>query len=164
MNLYTDFINTPIGQVQLVTDNNAVLLLDFADNQTRIKTLLEKRFTNYSLEPKTLAWTQTVADYFAGNLKALHHIPTQTGGTAFQQRVWQALLQIPIGTTWSYLELARFIGNEKATRAVGMTNGLNPISLILPCHRVIGANGKLTGYASGIERKQWLLEHERTFG
>ena len=163
MNLYTDFIDTPIGKMQLVANDNAVLLLDFADNRKRIETLLEKRFKSYSLETKPLVYTQLVKNYFTGDLAGLHSIPTETGGTAFQQQVWQSLLQIPIGSTWSYLALATRIGNPKATRAVGMTNGLNPISLILPCHRVIGANGKLTGYAGGLERKKWLLEHERMF-
>ncbi len=163
MNLFTDFLETPIGQMQLVANEKAVVLLDFADNTERIAKLLEQRFGVYNLEPRELAFTQTVQNYFAGQLKALHNIPTETGGTVFQQQVWQALLQIPIGQTWSYLALATHIGNQKATRAVGMTNGLNPISLILPCHRVIGANGKLTGYAGGIERKKWLLEHESRF-
>lgn len=161
MNLQTDFLESPIGQVQLVAHQEAVVVLDFADNTERIKKLLEKRFGTYLLEPQVLPWTNMVNNYFAGQLEALHEIPTDTGGTVFQKRVWQALLEIPIGRTWSYLEVAKFIGNPTATRAVGMTNGLNPISLILPCHRVIGANGKLTGYAGGMERKRWLLEHEQ---
>jgi methylated-DNA-[protein]-cysteine S-methyltransferase len=160
MNLQTDFFETPIGRMQLVANEKAVLLLDFADNAERIAKLLVKRFGAYSLEPRSLIWTDTIQNYFAGELEALHQIPTDTGGTIFQQRVWQTLQKIPIGRTWSYLELAQFIGQPTATRAVGMTNGLNPISLILPCHRVIGANGKLTGYAGGLERKRWLLEHE----
>jgi methylated-DNA-[protein]-cysteine S-methyltransferase len=160
MNLQTDFLESPIGQIQLVAHQEAVVLLDFADNTERIKKLLEKRFGTYTLETRELPWTKTVQNYFAGQLEALHSIPTDTGGTAFQQLVWQTLLKIPIGQTWSYLDVAKFIGKPTATRAVGMTNGLNPISLILPCHRVIGANGKLTGYAGGMERKRWLLEHE----
>jgi methylated-DNA-[protein]-cysteine S-methyltransferase len=82
-------------------------------------------------------------------------------GTVFQQRIWEALKAIPYGTTMSYGELAQQIGQPKASRAVGLANGRNPISIIVPCHRVIGANGKLTGYGGGIERKQWLLNHER---
>jgi methylated-DNA-[protein]-cysteine S-methyltransferase len=160
MNLLTDTIPSPIGEVQLVSSNSAVLLLDFSDNTNRIQKLLEKRFGSYTLTQKRLEWSKAVQDYFAGNFSALESIPTDTGGTAFQQRVWTALRQIPAGQTWSYLAMARFIGQPTATRAIGTTNGLNPISLILPCHRVIGANGKLTGYAGGIERKRWLLEHE----
>jgi methylated-DNA-[protein]-cysteine S-methyltransferase len=162
MNLYTDTIPTPIGAVQLVSSQNAVVLLDFADNSERIQKLLEKRFGNCVLNPKPLEWSKAVQDYFSGNFSALETIPTDTGGTDFQQRVWKSLRQIPVGQTWSYLAVAQFIGQPTATRAVGMTNGLNPISLILPCHRVIGANGKLTGYAGGMERKRWLLEHENS--
>ncbi len=160
MKLQTDFLETPIGVIQLVANQEAVVLLDFADNTERIQKLLEKRFGICTLEPRALSWTSTVQAYFAGQLEALHNIPTDTGGTAFQQSVWEALLKIPIGQTWSYLEVAKYIGKPSATRAVGMTNGLNPIGLILPCHRVIGSNGKLTGYAGGLERKRWLLEHE----
>jgi methylated-DNA-[protein]-cysteine S-methyltransferase len=160
MNLFTDTIPSPIGAIQLVSSGNAVVLLDFADNTERIKKLLEKRFGQYTLTPKPLEWSKAVQAYFAGNFSELETIPTDTGGTDFQQRVWSALRQIPVGQTWSYLALAQLIGQPTATRAVGMTNGLNPIALILPCHRVIGANGKLTGYAGGMERKRWLLEHE----
>jgi methylated-DNA-[protein]-cysteine S-methyltransferase len=88
-------------------------------------------------------------------------VPLQMQGTVFQQRIWEALKAIPYGTTMSYGELAQQIGQPKASRAVGLANGRNPISIIVPCHRVIGANGKLTGYGGGIERKQWLLNHER---
>jgi methylated-DNA-[protein]-cysteine S-methyltransferase len=160
MNLFTDTIASPIGDVQLVSSHHAVVLLDFADNTERIQKLLEKRFGQYILNPKPLEWSKAVQNYFAGDCSALETIPTDTGGTDFQKRVWQALRQIPVGQTWSYLEVAQHIGQPTATRAVGMTNGLNPISLILPCHRVIGANGKLTGYAGGMERKRWLLTHE----
>jgi methylated-DNA-[protein]-cysteine S-methyltransferase len=163
MNLYTDVLETSIGAIQLVATEQAVVLLDFADNTERIQKLLVKRFGTFTLEPRALVWTKTVEAYFAGQLEALHSIPTDTGGTDFQQTVWQALLKIPIGQTWSYLDMAKYIGQPSATRAVGMTNGLNPISLILPCHRVIGSNGKLTGYAGGLERKKWLLEHESGF-
>jgi methylated-DNA-[protein]-cysteine S-methyltransferase len=160
MNLYSDFLESPIGVMQLVANEKAVVLLDFADNSERISKLLEKRFMAYTLKPRELPWTNAVKNYFTGELEALHGIPTDTGGTDFQQAVWQALQKIPIGRTWSYLEMAKHIGKPAATRAVGMTNGMNPISLILPCHRVIGSNGKLTGYAGGLERKRWLLEHE----
>jgi methylated-DNA-[protein]-cysteine S-methyltransferase len=98
-------------------------------------------------------------EYFAGT-RTRFDLPIEPEGTEFQQRVWQALQQIPYGTTISYQELARRIGDEKAVRAVGMANSLNPISIIIPCHRVIGADGSLTGYGGGIERKRWLLQHE----
>jgi methylated-DNA-[protein]-cysteine S-methyltransferase len=102
-----------------------------------------------------------VADYFAGDLEALGRIAWALGGgSAFQQDVWRALATIPAGQTTSYGALARRIGRPAAVRAVGMANGANPIGLVLPCHRVIGANGALTGYGGGLQRKRWLLEHE----
>lgn len=99
--------------------------------------------------------------YFAGELKALDAIEVRTGGTAFQRSVWTALRSIPVGETRSYGQLASAIGSPSAVRAVGLANGANPVGLIVPCHRVIGANGALTGYAGGLERKRWLLAHER---
>ena len=164
MKLQSATLETPIGAMRLVARDEKLVLLDFAENIARIDKLLEKRFPKYALEPAPLPkFSHAVSAYFAGELSLIHKLPVDSGGTAFQQAVWQALLEIPIGATWSYLELARCIGNAGAVRAVGMTNGLNPISLALPCHRVIGANGSLTGYAGGLERKKWLLEHEAKF-
>jgi methylated-DNA-[protein]-cysteine S-methyltransferase len=100
--------------------------------------------------------------YFAGRLRAFD-VALSSEGSAFQHRVWRGLLEIPFGATESYGQLARRIGNEKASRAVGLANGRNPIGIIVPCHRVVGANGSLTGYGGGLTRKQWLLEHERRF-
>lgn len=164
MKLQSATLETPIGAMKLVVRDEKLVLLDFADNAARIHKLLEKRFASYTLEPAALpAFSSAVRAYFAGELSLIRTLPVDSGGTAFQQRVWNALKGIPVGVTWSYLELARAIGNAGAVRAVGMTNGLNPISLALPCHRVIGANGSLTGYAGGLERKKWLLEHEAKF-
>jgi methylated-DNA-[protein]-cysteine S-methyltransferase len=98
--------------------------------------------------------------YFGGDLAALDAIEVDTGGTSFQQDVWRALREIPVGKTVSYGELARRIGRPSATRAVGLTNGLNPCAVVVPCHRVIGADGSLTGFGGGLHRKRWLLEHE----
>jgi len=97
--------------------------------------------------------------YFAGERRAFE-LPLAADGTAFQQRVWAALAEIPFGETRSYADVARQLGQPGASRAVGMANGRNPISIIVPCHRVIGANGTLTGYGGGLERKRWLLRHE----
>jgi methylated-DNA-[protein]-cysteine S-methyltransferase len=99
--------------------------------------------------------------YFAGNLTAIDDLPVATGGTDFQRQVWRALRQIPCGETISYGELARRIDRPAAVRAVGLANGSNPISVVVPCHRVIGSDGSLTGYGGGIERKRWLLTHEQ---
>ncbi len=98
--------------------------------------------------------------YFEGDLAALARVLVETGGTAFQRKVWAALRRIPAGTTATYGQLAAAIGNANASRAVGMANGSNPVAIVVPCHRVIGAGGGLTGYAGGTDRKRWLLTHE----
>ncbi|GGB27306.1 methylated-DNA--protein-cysteine methyltransferase [Flexivirga endophytica] len=100
-----------------------------------------------------------LTEYFAGD-RTEFDLPLHPKGTEFQQRVWRALCDIPFGRTWSYGELAQHIGSPTASRAVGLANGRNPISIVIPCHRVIGANGSMTGYGGGIERKRWLLAHE----
>jgi methylated-DNA-[protein]-cysteine S-methyltransferase len=162
VNLAFDQLETPIGVVVLAVHEDQLVMVDFADNETRYRGLLEKRFGTYTLEltANPNGFTRALQAYFAGDLSVIHNLPVDTGGTAFQARVWQTLKQIPAGETWSYLQLAQAIEQPSAVRAVGMTNGLNPISLVLPCHRVIGANGNLTGYAGGLQRKAWLLEFE----
>jgi methylated-DNA-[protein]-cysteine S-methyltransferase len=102
-----------------------------------------------------------IDDYFAGDLDAIDAIAVRLHGTQFQRQVWTALRDIPVGTTISYKELATRIGRPTATRAVGLANGSNPVAIVVPCHRVIGANGTLTGYGGGLDRKRWLLAHER---
>ncbi len=99
--------------------------------------------------------------YFNGELRAFS-LPLAPSGTSFQRQVWSGLQDIPYGETWSYSQLARHIGQPGASRAVGLANGRNPIAIIIPCHRVIGANGSLTGYGGGLDRKRWLLAHERS--
>jgi methylated-DNA-[protein]-cysteine S-methyltransferase len=100
------------------------------------------------------------ARYFDGDLAALDALAVDPGGTAFQSKVWTGLRRIAAGTTWSYADLAQHVGSPAAVRAVGAANGANPIPLVLPCHRVIGKNGKLVGYGGGMDRKEWLLKHE----
>jgi methylated-DNA-[protein]-cysteine S-methyltransferase len=164
MKLRTDSLQTPIGEVQLVALDGKLVLVDFADNSVRIQSILEKRFGTFTLEVSPLPeFRAPLEAYFAGELKVIHTLPVDSGGTPFQREVWNTLLEIPAGTTWSYGQLAAHIGNPTAVRAVGATNGLNPISLVLPCHRVIGSSGALTGYAGGLHRKKWLLEHELKF-
>jgi methylated-DNA-[protein]-cysteine S-methyltransferase len=162
MNLSFDRLETPIGAVVLMALNAHLVLVDFEDNETRYRKILDKRFKTYTLEPTPNPhdFTKALGAYFAGDLSVIHNLPVDTGGTAFQARVWHTLKDIPAGDTWSYSQLAQALEQPSAVRAVGMTNGLNPISLVLPCHRVIGANGNLTGYAGGLKRKQWLLEFE----
>jgi len=103
---------------------------------------------------------RAVLAYFAGQLEAISKLPVARSGTEFQNQVWTALRQIPGGTTLSYGALAKEIGRPTAVRAVGLANGSNPIAIIVPCHRVVGANASLTGYGGGLERKRWLLQHE----
>ena len=105
--------------------------------------------------------TEAILKYFAGDLGAIDALPVETGGTPFQREVWRALREIPCGSTTSYGNLAEHIGRPAAVRAVGLANGANPIAVVVPCHRVIGSNGSLTGYGGGIERKRWLLDHEK---
>lgn len=101
-----------------------------------------------------------LARYFKGDLKAIDKLATDTGGTEFQRKIWRELRRIPCGKTISYAELAKRIGKPAAIRAAGLANGANPVSIVIPCHRVIGSGGSLTGYGGGIHRKQWLLAHE----
>jgi methylated-DNA-[protein]-cysteine S-methyltransferase len=105
-------------------------------------------------------YSNALEAYFAGDFEPIAKIKVRTAGTPFQQQVWSALCEIPAGTTLSYGQLAAKLGNPSASRAVGRANGLNPVAIVVPCHRVIGANGSLTGFGGGIERKKWLLDHE----
>jgi methylated-DNA-[protein]-cysteine S-methyltransferase len=162
MKLLFNTIQTPIGQVVLVVENQNLCFVDFEGNEQRMKQLLEKRFGRYQLEQakNPFGYSTKLEAYFTGDLSAVDDIPVSTGGTEFQQKVWLELREIPTGETRSYGAMAAKLGQPTASRAVGMTNGLNPISIVLPCHRVIAASGTLTGYAGGLERKKWLLEHE----
>ena len=103
---------------------------------------------------------RAISDYFLGDLCAIDSIPVTTGGTSFQREVWAALRTIQAGTTLSYRALARQLGRPKSVRAVGLANAANPVAIVVPCHRVIGTDGSLTGYGGGISRKRWLLTHE----
>lgn len=158
-----DRIATPLGEVLLVTDaDGAVRAFDFTDHEARMMTLLARHYGEARLTPGQApeAVRSAVAAYFDGDLTALDGLEVKTGGTNFQRAVWAALRTIPAGRTWSYRQLAQAIGRPAAVRAVGLANGANPIGVIVPCHRVVGANGTLTGYAGGLARKGWLLAHE----
>ena len=161
MKLEMDSVQSPIGQVILVARASELVFVDFEGNGRRMQRLLEARFGAYHLEKTLLPdFKSKLEAYFSGDLQAVNNLNLSTGGTEFQARVWRALREIPSGQTMTYGALAAKLDKPGASRAVGMINGLNPISIVLPCHRVIGANGTLTGYAGGLERKQWLLEHE----
>lgn len=163
MNLQLDRMETPLGTVLLVWEGSNLRALDFSDYEARMTKLLRQHYGDYELHEATApaSLRAPLTAYFAGDWAALDRIPVQTNGTEFQRAVWAALRTIPAGQTRTYGELAQQINRPAAVRAVGMTNGANPIGIVVPCHRVIGANGTLTGYAGGLVRKRWLLEHER---
>jgi methylated-DNA-[protein]-cysteine S-methyltransferase len=160
--LQFDTIDSPIGTILIVVDDKHMCALDFAECEQRMMTLLKRRYDQVHLTQVTdpCGFSSRVRNYFAGDYRCLDTIPVRTGGTPFQQQVWLALRSIAPGTTTTYSELAAKLGKPTAYRAVGRTNGLNPVGIVLPCHRVIGVDTSLTGYAGGIERKRWLLRHE----
>ena len=155
-------VGSPIGEVMVACHEGAVVALRFADQAGEITPILERRFPGCGIETGGRAGDAAarIRDYFAGDLHALDGLAVDTGGTPFQQSVWAQLRRIPAGRTASYREIAAAISAPTATRAVGAANGANPVGIIIPCHRVIGANGTLTGYGGGLDRKRWLLEHE----
>ncbi len=157
-------IATPIGtMLAAIDDQDRLRLVDWDDHRDRMQRLLKRHYGGkVVLKPggEDHPIAQRLRDYVAGNIAAIDGIPTACAGTAFQREVWAALREIPAGQTWSYADLARHIGRPKAVRAVGLANGANPIGIVVPCHRVIGADGSLTGYGGGVERKRWLLQHE----
>jgi methylated-DNA-[protein]-cysteine S-methyltransferase len=149
MKLYKAYYDSPVGIIEITGTEEGISSLIFVESKNDeeeypdcIKNCLEQ-----------------LDEYFEGKRKEFN-VKLMVEGTEFQKSVWNKLRNIPYGKTASYKDIAQEIGNEKAVRAVGSTNGKNPISIIVPCHRVIGANGKLTGYAGGLWRKEWLLEHE----
>jgi methylated-DNA-[protein]-cysteine S-methyltransferase len=162
-NFDVDRLSTPIGTALLVTDADGHLrALDWEDYETRMKELLRLHYGAVNLKPAQAPHEMrtALADYFKGDLDRLETIRWRVAGTPFQQKVWRALSKIPVGTTMSYGALAAKIKMPSAVRAVGHANGSNPISVVLPCHRLIGANGSLVKYGGGLERKRWLLQHE----
>jgi methylated-DNA-[protein]-cysteine S-methyltransferase len=152
---------TALGPVTAAVCDGRLVALTFSDRWPQAAARLGRRFgacAERRSDPTRLQ--ARLERYFGGGLNAFDGIALDPGGTDFQRSVWSALREIPAGTTTSYSELARRIGAPSAVRAVGAANGANPIWLIIPCHRAIGANGDLTGYAGGLDRKRWLLRHE----
>lgn len=165
LDLFIDRLATPIGELVVIADGDGALrTIDWSDHDKRMRQLLDRYYGNdrYTLtlkrDPGGL--TQAMRRYFKGEVGILKTLPVATTGTPFQNSVWTALRKIADGSTISYAELARRIGKPKAVRAAGLANGQNPISIVVPCHRVIGSDGSLTGYGGGLPRKQWLLAHE----
>lgn len=149
---------TPIGPVTLIAEGDELIAV-FMENHKHgpAAAAYGERVASDAL---LVGAAGQLTEYFAGD-RTEFDLPLRPIGTDFQQRVWRALCDIPFGKTWSYGELAMHIGSPTASRAVGLANGRNPISIVIPCHRVIGANGSMTGYGGGIERKRWLLDFER---
>ena len=160
--ILSDRIETPIGPLVLLAREGILLMLEFEDAEQRVEREMKARFRGEDHQPADdpFGFSSRIRAYFAGELSAIENIETDGGGTDFQKRVWSELTRIPCGVTISYVELARRLGDVKAVRAVGLANGRNPISIVVPCHRVIGADGSLTGYGGGVDRKRWLLVHE----
>jgi O-6-methylguanine DNA methyltransferase len=164
MNLYRVTFETPVGPMMALASHEALCALEFSSprRMSRLDARLKRWFSPYDIEDapnpilsRTDAWLRS---YFAGIDPG--DVPLDLRGGPFELRVWSALREIPRGQTASYGEIAKRIGAPSASRAVGMANGANPIALVVPCHRVIGTNGTLTGYGGGLERKRWLLTHE----
>jgi methylated-DNA-[protein]-cysteine S-methyltransferase len=161
-------LKTPIGAALVATDSEGRLrVFEWEDYADRMQSLLDRFYgagRARLIEGSSGRPAKPVLDrlkaYFAGDIPAIDAIAAESAGTEFQRKVWRTLREIPAGETWSYSRLAKRIGRPDAVRAVGFANGSNPISVVVPCHRVIGADGSLTGYGGGLKRKAWLLRHE----
>jgi methylated-DNA-[protein]-cysteine S-methyltransferase len=156
VNSYT-YVDSPIGRLLLKSDGECLTGV-YMDVPSKSPREMHGWVQDAKANPLPAAVRQ-LNEYFAGTRREFD-LPLRLEGTPFQQRVWQSLTEIPYGETWSYGELAKRIGNPNASRAVGLANGSNPIAILVPCHRVIGADGSLTGYGGGLDRKRWLLSHE----
>ena len=156
-------IQSPVGPLLMISDKAGVMrVLEFQDREERWRPTIARRFQDATMteKPGAFGHAEALARYFEGDIEAIDAIPTKATGSDFQLAVWRALREIPAGTTTSYGAIARKLGKPDAMRAVGLANGANPIAIVVPCHRVIGADGSLTGYGGGLERKRWLLAHE----
>ncbi|PWC20843.1 methylated-DNA--[protein]-cysteine S-methyltransferase [Brenneria roseae subsp. roseae] len=165
---FLDKMLTPIGELMIIADkNNHLRAVEWSEYEEKLYCSLNRRYRHipFSLQPchNPGGLTESLQRYFAGDLTVIETLPVASVGTEFQQQVWSQLRQIPAGQIMTYGTLAARLGRPTASRAVGMANGSNPVSIVVPCHRVIGANGALTGYAGGVHRKQWLLTHEGYF-
>jgi methylated-DNA-[protein]-cysteine S-methyltransferase len=150
--MYKAYYNSPIGIVEIVSDEKNIIELSFVENATG---------SNLQAVPEILkSALQQIEEYFQGK-RSEFDLKLKAEGTEFQQKVWKSLIEVPYGNTACYGEIAAAVGNSKASRAVGGANNKNKIAIIIPCHRIVGADGSLTGYAGGLWRKEWLLKHEK---
>ena len=161
--LHLQVIDSPIGPLTLATHAGRLCVLHFGDDRSAVEVMLRRWYGGQPLAvpPAPMPVVARLASYFGGETTALDGIDVELNGTPFQRRVWEALRSIRVGETVSYGDIARRIGAPTSVRAVGAANGANPVAIVVPCHRVIGTGGSLTGYGGGLERKRWLLQHER---
>jgi methylated-DNA-[protein]-cysteine S-methyltransferase len=168
MQLVRAIVSTPVGDMLALSSDDGLCALEFVGPEkrlTRLELRLQRHFPPHTIvdgDSNVLAGTRRWLEaYFAGASADITGLPLDMRGASFEQRVWQTLTRIPPGETTSYGAIAKALGSAGASRAVGAANGANPIAIIVPCHRVIGSNGSLTGYGGGLDRKTWLIDHER---
>jgi len=166
MRLYRSTVDTPVGPMLALASEAALCALEFypPDRLPRLEARLGRWFAPYQVEDRTNGVIDRARNwlrlYFAGTSADIDQLALDLRGASFERRVWAALTAIPPGETTTYGAVARSVGSDGGSRAVGLANGANPIAIVVPCHRVIGANGGLTGYGGGLDRKRWLLDHE----
>jgi methylated-DNA-[protein]-cysteine S-methyltransferase len=168
MEFLIDHLETPIGTMRIICDDTGNLrATDWDDHEDRMVRLLKIHYGGAAESIRRVSnphgLTKALQKYFEGDINAIDRLPAANNGTEFQRDVWNELRRIPAGTTISYGQLAERIRRPTAVRAVGLANGSNPVGVVVPCHRVIGSNGKLTGYGGGLHRKEWLLRHEAQY-
>ncbi|HJR59273.1 MAG TPA: methylated-DNA--[protein]-cysteine S-methyltransferase [Vicinamibacterales bacterium] len=156
-------VHTPIDALTLAAKDGRLCLLHFGAREAPARATLQRWYPGETIERRRdpAGAATALAKYFSGQFDVLETVEVELNGTPFQQRVWQALRDVHAGRTASYSEIASTIGAPAAVRAVGAANGANPVAVVVPCHRIIGSNGTLTGYGGGLQRKEWLLRHER---
>ena len=155
-------IDSPIGKLTVASHGNLVCVVHFGPQTPALRASLKRWYPDTSMEEAEDPGgaVGVLRRYFEGDLASLDEIEVELNGTTFQKNVWLALRTVKAGSTMSYAQLAKQVGSPAAVRAVGAANGANPVAVVLPCHRIIGSNGSLTGYGGGLHRKRWLLDHE----
>jgi methylated-DNA-[protein]-cysteine S-methyltransferase len=155
-------VASPIGPLTVAANGSAVCLLHLGSATAQVRGVIARWYPGETIQQRRDPGgaVSVLKRYFKGDLASLDEVEVELHGTTFQQRVWKALRSVPAGTTASYADLAKRVGAAAAVRAVGAANGANPVAIVLPCHRIIGSNGSLTGYGGGLESKRWLLNHE----
>ncbi|MBI2170132.1 MAG: methylated-DNA--[protein]-cysteine S-methyltransferase [Actinobacteria bacterium] len=155
-------LDSPIGTIEIAVRDGALVVLKATDRWGTGEDHLARRYPDAELEPHPdpAGMVSALARYFGGDVRVIDDLPVEAIGTPFQEAVWKALRTVPAGETATYGEIARQIGAPRAVRAVGSANGANPVGVVVPCHRIVPASGGIGNYGGGVDRKQWLLEHE----